>query len=63
LRALGRTDAALAIQEDLQRVNADAGIDDPFASEDLGECLLTLGRIVEARPNFTSAFAQLSADE
>lgn len=62
LRALGRTDAALAIQEDLQRANADAGVDDPYVSEELGECLLTLGRPAEARPNFSRAVAQLSAD-
>ena len=62
MRALGQTAAALAIQEELQRTNADAGIDDPYVSEELGECLLALGRDADARPHLAAALQGLSAD-
>jgi tetratricopeptide (TPR) repeat protein len=62
LRELGRTDEALAIQEDLRRSNADAGTDDPYVAEELGECLLALGRADEARPYFVEAAEKLGAD-
>lgn len=62
LRAMGRTDAALAMQQELQRMNREAGIDDPYVSEELGECLLVLGRPDEARPHFAAALEGLAAD-
>lgn len=56
LRLLGRTEEALALQ---QRLAADieAG---GFVFEELGECLLALGRAPEARPYFARAFEMLS---
>jgi tetratricopeptide (TPR) repeat protein len=50
LRALGRVDEALAQQQSLAADNAAAGVDDPYVDEELGECLLALGRADEARP-------------
>jgi tetratricopeptide (TPR) repeat protein len=63
LRAVGRTDEALTAQEELSRDNAAGGIDDPYVSEEIGECLLALGRAGEARPHFAAAADQLAADE
>jgi tetratricopeptide (TPR) repeat protein len=62
LRALGRIDEALAAQRDLKRFNAEAGIDDPYVEEELGECLLALGRLDEARPHFAKAAEGISDD-
>jgi tetratricopeptide (TPR) repeat protein len=62
LRAQGRTDEALAAQRDLKRFNAEAGIDDPYVEEELGECLLALRRLDEARPHFAKAAEGISAD-
>jgi len=62
LRAQGRTDEALAAQRDLKRFNAEAGIDDPYVEEELGESLLALGRLEEARPHFAKAAEGISAD-
>ena len=55
LRALGRVDEALAVQEKLL---ADYGEDaraDGFVHEELAECLYAVGRRDEARPWFRSA--------
>jgi tetratricopeptide (TPR) repeat protein len=62
LRAQGRTDEALAAQRVLKRFNAEAGIDDPYVEEELGECLLALRRLDEARPHFAKAAEGISAD-
>jgi tetratricopeptide (TPR) repeat protein len=62
LRAQGRTGEALAAQRDLKRFNAEAGIDDAYVEEELGECLLALGRLDEARPHFAKAAEGISAD-
>ncbi|HVU10165.1 MAG TPA: hypothetical protein VHD90_02760, partial [Phototrophicaceae bacterium] len=58
LRALGRIDEALAIQRQL----AEIGGDDGYVDEELGECLLALGRNQEAKPHFAIAYAKLSSD-
>lgn len=63
LRALGRVEEALAEQAALRQANAEAGVDDPYVSEELGECLLALGRDDEARPHFAAAAAGLGADQ
>jgi tetratricopeptide (TPR) repeat protein len=62
LRAMGRLDDALAAQEQLAVDNAAIGVDDPFVDEELGECLLALGRTDEARPHFAMAATGLAAD-
>jgi tetratricopeptide (TPR) repeat protein len=62
-RALGRTAEALAIQEGLARETAASGEpEDGYISEEVGECLLELGRAVDARPHFTRAAELLAAD-
>lgn len=62
LRSLGRIDEALAIQRELARELSEAGERDGYVQEELAECLLSLGRIAEARPLFAEAHALLSAD-
>ena len=36
---------------------------DGYVTEEIAECLLTLGRNDEARPVFARAYAELSADD
>lgn len=68
LRSLGRIDEALAIQQDLHaQWQAAAARCEPHASdgyvrEEIGECLLALGRADEACGHFEAAHAILSAD-
>ena len=63
LRALGRPAEALAIHERLAVEMSAAGeTEDGYASEEIAECLLALGREEEARPNFARAAALLGAD-
>ncbi|MDR3545338.1 MAG: hypothetical protein P4L30_06175 [Candidatus Limnocylindrales bacterium] len=63
VRALGRPAEALAVQERLAEEAAAAG--DPengFGAEEIGECLLDLGREEEARPYLARAAELLGAD-
>ncbi|MCU0478936.1 MAG: tetratricopeptide repeat protein [Chloroflexi bacterium] len=63
LRALGRPTEALAIQERLARETAAAGEpEDGYVAEEIGECLLAMGRDNEARPHFARAAALLGTD-
>jgi tetratricopeptide (TPR) repeat protein len=62
LRSLGRFDEALALQTALHAENAARGTEDSYVSEELGECLLALGRLAEAAPRFARAHTLLSAD-
>lgn len=62
MRSLGRYEEALQLQrENLQRLQ-EAGEMDGFVQEELGECLLALGREEEARDHFARAHAGLSSD-
>jgi tetratricopeptide (TPR) repeat protein len=61
-RAQGRIEEALAAQRELARFNAETEFDDPYVEEELGECLLALGRSDEARPHFARAAQGISAD-
>lgn len=61
-RALGRVEDALAEQQQLAAEHAAAGTTDGFVQEELGECLLALGRGAEAAPHFARAHALLSGD-
>jgi tetratricopeptide (TPR) repeat protein len=61
-RSLGRVEEALATQQALLEAHQRAGATDGYVFEELGECLLLLGRPDEARPYFASAFAELSRD-
>ncbi|MCA9920224.1 MAG: tetratricopeptide repeat protein [Anaerolineales bacterium] len=60
LRSLERFDEALAIQQALWAEHDSVGRADGFVFEEIGECLLALGRAAEARPFFAEAYAELS---
>jgi tetratricopeptide (TPR) repeat protein len=63
LRALDRPAEALVTQERLATETAAAGEpEDGYGAEELGECLLALGREDEARPYFARAAELLGAD-
>ncbi len=62
LRSLGRLDEALVIQRDLHAAHEAAGSSDGYVCEELGECLLALGRDEDAAPWFARAHAMLSQD-
>lgn len=61
-RSLGKVEEALAIQLDLRNAPGGGATGDGFIEEELGECLLGLGRIEEARPHFLEAWRLLSRD-
>ncbi len=62
LRFLGRVKEALEIQQSLLAEYEKSGGSDGFVFEELGECLLLLGRGGEARKFFALAFQELSKD-
>jgi tetratricopeptide (TPR) repeat protein len=62
LRSLGRFQAALIQQQALLAEFERTGKPDGYVQEELGECLLALGRAEEARPHFARATALLSQD-
>jgi len=57
LRSLKRYDEALAIQLDLIQFPEQG-----YVSEELGELLLAVGRVEEAKPHFAKAYEMLSPD-
>lgn len=63
LRSLGRLPEALAVQADLLEETEAAHAPDGFVYEELGECLLALGWIDDARPHFAAAHALLNQDQ
>lgn len=62
LREQGDPATALSRQQALEAEWAESGGQDGFVFEELGECLLALGRGEEARPWFARAHALLSQD-
>ncbi len=62
LRSLGQVAEALRMQEALQAGFEADGTSDGYVCEELGECLLALGRAGEARPWFARAHAVLAQD-
>jgi tetratricopeptide (TPR) repeat protein len=60
LRSVGRVDEALANQMALKEEFDASGHSDGYVSEEIGECLLLLGREQEARPYFARAWSLLS---
>ncbi len=62
LRSLGRIEEALAHQHALHEEWRAEGGSDGYVEEEIGECLLLLGRAGETRPHFARAHALLSAD-
>jgi tetratricopeptide (TPR) repeat protein len=63
LRSLGRTEEALASQQELLAEGEAAGRADMYVLEEMGECLYALGRVEEAKPYFARAYAEMSKDE
>ena len=61
-RARGEVNQALGMQLALQEELRRSGADDGFVQEEIGECLLELGKGEEARPHFSAAFELLSRD-
>lgn len=59
---MGRLDEALTKQQALLLESEQSGEPDGYVFEELGECLLALGRADEARPYFAQAYALLSQD-
>lgn len=62
LRLMGRVPEAMTMQEALLRQCEEAGTPDGYVHEEVGECLLALGRADEARPHFARAYELLSND-
>lgn len=62
LRSLGRVEEALAQQQALAVEHAAAKTGDGFVDEELGECLLALGKKDEAKPHFAQAYERLAQD-
>ncbi len=63
VRSLGRVQEALDRQFALLDEHHTAGTSDGFVSEEIGECLLALGRAEESCSFFAQAYAELSKDE
>lgn len=61
-RALGRTVEALAAQQELLAEHDRAGSSDGYVHEEIAECMISLGRVDEARPHCAAAFERLSKD-
>jgi tetratricopeptide (TPR) repeat protein len=62
LRSLGQVEEALERQRALLEAHAAVDSEDGYVAEEIGECLLALGRAEEARPWFGSAHAALARD-
>jgi tetratricopeptide (TPR) repeat protein len=62
LRSRGQTEEALRQQQALLEEWKLLGASDGYVEEELGECLLALDRLDEARPYFACAHAKLSLD-
>ena len=62
LRSLGQLNEALGMQQALEEAWKPLGGSVGYTTEEIGECLLALGRAEEARPYFAQAHAKLSQD-
>jgi tetratricopeptide (TPR) repeat protein len=62
LRSRGQFSEALRMQQKLEEEWKPLGGSDGYTVEEIGECLLALGRSEEARPYFAQAHAKLSQD-
>lgn len=63
-RSLGRVEEALTIQKELESEIEEKGLDaDGYVFEEIGECLLLLGREDEAKGYFATAYELLSQDQ
>ena len=62
LRSLGQLEEALQMQQALEEEWKPIGESAGYGEEEIGECLLALGRAADARPYFAQAYAKLSQD-
>ncbi len=62
LRMMGHTEEALDMQQQLFEEYQSAGKKNGFVYEEIGECLLTIGREQEAEGWFAAAYGELSKD-
>lgn len=62
LRALGKVEEALSIQQAVRQELTAAREEDGYIEEELGECLLALKRDAESPPHFRRAYELLSKD-
>jgi tetratricopeptide (TPR) repeat protein len=62
LRSMNRVEEALDMQQVLLAEAEAVGRPDGYTHEEIGECLLALGRADEARPHFARAYKILSQD-
>ena len=62
MRSLGRFEDSLAMQQQLDKEADETGQSKVYIHEELGECLLALGREAEAKPYFAQAYRELSKD-
>lgn len=62
LRSLGRIEEALSRQMALKYEFDSVGESDGYVEEEIGECLVTLNRLEEARPYFLKAYELISND-
>ena len=62
LRSLGRLEEALDLQRENLNAAQDAGEAGGVIEEEIGECLVALGRSTEARQHFHRAYGELSKD-
>lgn len=62
LRSLERLDEALAMQQELLEEWKQAGEEDGYVYEEIGECLLALGKKEESKTHFRRAHELLSED-
>ncbi len=63
LRVLNRVEEALTIQRELLNAYDEQGEKSGYVFEEMGECLLILGRAREAQGFFRSAYEELSKDQ
>lgn len=63
LRSLNRIEEALCIQMKLKEEYSFADGTDGYVFEEIGECLIALGRTDESKPYFVRAYDELSKDE
>lgn len=62
LRSMGRFAEALAMQQRLRSKNERDGTEDGYVYEEIGECLLSLSRELDAAEYFRKAYELLSSD-
>ena len=63
LRSMNRFEEALSHQRELEREFEFTAEEDGYVFEEIGECLLGLNRLDEARSYFATAYLLLSKDE